>query len=360
MKRLLCIITALDAGGAETFLMKVFRVLPEEYKLDFIVFRPDGVYEDEVLSRGGKIYNIPKHSEHPIKALRMVEKIIKENRYQNVLKLADTPVGVFDVIAAKKAGATNVSVRACNAASDMGTLKGVICSILRPALNICTDTKIAPSELAGRFVFGHREFNKGNVHLLHNGVDLKEYGYDTEKRADLRKKYNINDKLVIGNVGRFTTQKNHEFLLDVFKQIIKIEPESVLLLVGNGEKTEEIKDKARKLEMESRIIFAGLQFDVAAFYSAMDVYVHTAFYEGMPNTIIEAQATSLPCVISDTITREANITGLVDYLPLTQPEKWAEMVCSRTVSKRETPFEIFKEKGYDIESVKTHFINLLF
>ncbi len=360
MKRLLCIITALDAGGAETFLMKIYRGLTEEYRLDFVVFRPNGVYEKEVRSFGGKIYCIPNHSTHPLMSLFSIYSIVKENKYRYVLKLSDTPIGVFDVLAAKLGGASHISVRSCNAASDMGVIKNFVCRLLRPLFNHFADKKVAPSELAGRFTFGNNEYNKGNVELLHNGVDLHLFSFSCDKRRTIRSQFNLQNRYVVGNVGRFMSQKNHHFLLVVFKCVLQIRPDAILMMVGNGEKEEEIKQAVTEMEIADKVIFAGLQKDVTAFYSAMDVYVHTAFYEGMPNAVIEAQASGLPCIISDTITREANITGLVDYLPLGNPELWARKILSKSETSRIDQQASFLNKGYDIESVRNRFITLFF
>ena len=119
MKRLLCIVSSLDTGGAETFMMKIFRGLPAEYKLDFIVSTDTGFYEKEVLSLGGKIYRIPLRTEHPIKTFNAIKKIVKDNNYQYVLKLCDTPIGFFDLLAAKMGGANKICVRSCNANSNI-------------------------------------------------------------------------------------------------------------------------------------------------------------------------------------------------------------------------------------------------
>ena len=360
MNRLLCIVVSLDAGGAETFLMKVFRALPEDYKLDFIVFRSNGIYESEVVSLGGKIYKVPTHSEHPLRAFRSIYNIVKNNKYKNILKLSDTPIGVFDLVAARMAGAKHLCVRSCNAASDCSRVKTIINTVLRPLFNYLAKVKVAPSELAGRFTFGDTEFDKGNVTILRNGLNLSEYQFDKEKREIIREKYQIQNKFVIGNVGRFTSQKNHAFLLDVFREITKQNPDAILLLVGDGELKQQLVEKAKQIGVYDKIVFAGLQKDVVAYYSAMDVYVHTSLYEGMPNTIIEAQATNLNCLISDTITREANVTGLVSYLPLKDPQIWASQVKSTKMNNRQGISEEMCRNGYSIDDVRANFCRLFF
>ena len=156
------------------------------------------------------------------------------------------------------------------------------------------------------------------------------------------------------------TQKNHVFLLDVFFEYLKLAPNSVLLLVGGGELEFAIKQKASELGMSDKIIFTGIRSDIPSLLSAMDVFVFPSLYEGMPNTVIEAQATGLRCIISDTITHEADITGLVHYLPLGDAGEWANYIDQLPQVIRETPIQKFKENCYDIETVTEQFVNLIF
>ena len=180
-------------------------------------------------------------------------------------------------------------------------------------------------------------------------------------RCRIRSEFGLSDDTtIIGHVGRFMTQKNHAFLLEVFSEYLKINGKSILMLVGGGELESAIKQKASELGISDKIIFTGVRSDVPALLSAMDVFVFPSLYEGMPNTVIEAQATGLPCLIADTITREADITGLVHYLPLGDAGTWAHLVAELPQVKRETPIQKFEENGYDIETVAEQFVKLIF
>lgn len=359
MKRILCILHGLTAGGAETFLMKISRILPaEEYRMDFVVSEPGGCYEQEVLDRGGLIHRIPKRTQDPRGALRGIEKIVRENNYQYVLKLGDQPKAALDLLAARRGGARRLAMRSCNALTGLSVKQKCINAILRPVLNGVTDVKLAPSRLAAEFTFGKRQAHR-NVHLLHNGVDLSVYRFDTEGRSRIRQEFSMDDRLVVGHVGRLHKQKNHRYLLEVFQQIRQRRPDAVLLLVGTGELKEQIQQQAGELGLEESVIFAGQRFDIPQLLSAMDVFVFPSLHEGMPNTVIEAQATGLPCVIADTITREADITGLVTYLPLEGPEKWAETALAVADTERSDTRKSFISRGYDIQSVAEAFVRLV-
>ena len=223
------------------------------------------------------------------------------------------------------------------------------------------NVRIAPSTEAAEFMFGKNCIKKGKAQLLHNGIDLSVYRYSAEDRQNIRKEFNVPENaFVIGHVGRFQTQKNHLFLLEIFSHVCKENENALLLLVGKGELEKSIREKAKALGVLDRIIFTGVRSDVPALLSAMDVFVFPSLYEGMPNTVIEAQATGLPCVISDTLTKEANVTGLVTYLPLENPATWGKQAINSVQKERTNTHAIFEEAGYDIQSVADHFVKLVF
>jgi len=361
VKRILCILSSLEAGGAETFLMKVSRALPADaYQLDFVVSKTGGCYTEEVLERGGRIFFVPLRTKKPVSAMIEMARIVRDNRFDCVLKLTDTPLGVVDLIAAKIGGAKKLAVRSCNALSGLSWKKRVLYGALRPLLNWLTDVKIAPSMLAAEFTFGKREAHR-NVHIVHNAVDLRVFCFDPAGRKTIRDEFGLKDKFVVGHIGRFAHQKNHPFLLETFKFIHDKVPNAVLMLVGTGALMEQAQKKAEQLGILSSVLFLGQRFDIPQILSAMDVFVFPSFHEGMPNTVIEAQATGLPCIIADTITRDADITGLVQYLSLDSgASNWADAACSKMDAGERSDTKLaFEKAGYDIERVASHLCELL-
>jgi len=363
MKRILCVVSSLNAGGAETFLMKIFRTIDRtKYMFDFIV-SADGVYDEEVIQLGGKIHKVSLRTKAPLKVLTEIKNIVKTNNYKYFFKLTDTPLGgILDIIAAKLGGAEWISVRSCNAITNAPKYKELINSILRPFFNCLINCKIAPSDLAATYTFGKRQVRKGNIHFIHNGVDLNVFRYDENAREEIRKQLQIpHDALVIGHVGRFNHQKNHEYLLKVFDEIHKLDKNTYFLLVGVGELQEKIKNLASSLSLKDSICFTGLRKDVPKILSAIDAFVLPSFYEGMPNVVIEGQATGLPCFVSDTVTREANITGLVQYLSIqAHPHEWADAILKVNRFTRKDTTEAFISAGYDIKDVTKTLIQLIF
>lgn len=364
MQRLLCLLSNVNRGGAETFLMKIYRTMDtSRYQMDFCINVPEKCdYEDEILSMGGRIYRIPPKSENPRAFRWQLTNIIRENGYKNVLRITSNAAGFWDLKIAKRAGAAHTIARSSNA-SDGGGWKTLLSHQVGRFLWMrYVDTKIAPSDLAAKYTFGQKAYQRGEVKMLHNGVDLNEFKYDEIARKKVRSEFNIPETaFVIGHVGRFNTQKNHRFLIEIFAEAEKQQKDAILLLVGVGTLTDEIRSKVSALNLTEKVIFAGLRSDIPDVLSAMDVFVFPSLYEGMPNTIIEAQACGLPCLISDKITREVGITDLVAFASLDRSALfWAHRTLETRNPGRRASQEMMRVCGYDIQSVTDAFIPLVF
>ena len=365
MKRLLCIVGGMNAGGAETFLMKMYRKLDRsKYQMDFAVtISSECFYDNEILSMGGKIYKITAKSKNPIKNFNDIKKIVLDNKYDSVLRTSEHSLSALELLAAKQSGARIRIFRSSNSKATIGLkpskLLHKLCAFMPKKF---ANVKFAPSTEAATFMFGKKVIENGEVFILHNGVDLNVFRFDKTARTEIREEFGLrNEQLLVGHIGRFMTQKNHAFLLEIFKQIAQKNENAVLMLVGKGELEAEIKEKIQTLGLDDKVIFTGVRSDVPKLLSAMDVFVFPSFYEGMPNTVIEAQATGLPCVIADTITKEADITGLVQYLPLSlSAEDWADRALKSVTEERKDTKQDFIEHKYDVESVLKEFVSLVF
>lgn len=364
MKRLLCVLSGMNAGGAETFLMKIYRQLDRSrYQMDFCINVPDKCfYEDEITAMGGRMHRIPAKSQNQKEFSRQLGEVVQKNQYTSVLRITSNAMGFMDLKIAKKAGAEICSARSSNSSDGSGWKLWLAHKLGRLLYGKFVDVRFAPSDLAAQYTFGKKAYSSGNVTILHNAVDLNVFRYDESDRIAIREEFGIeNDTLLVGHVGRFMTQKNHGFLLNVFGEMLKKKPNSKLLLVGKGDLEQQIRDQSVAMGIGERVIFAGVRADIPRLLSAMDVFVFPSLYEGMPNTVIEAQATGLPCVIADTITREANITGIVDYMSLAMSaEKWADAALSKISDSRKNTHPDFVSNGYDIDTVANDFIKLVF
>lgn len=354
----------MNAGGAETFLMKLYRQMDKtRWQMDFCINIPDKCfYEDEITAMGGRIFRIPSKSENRKEFARQLTELVKREKYGSVLRITSNAMGFMDLKIAKKAGATRCAARSSNSSDGKGWKPWVAHRLGRLLYNRYVDVKFAPSDLAARYTFGNSAYESGKVSILHNAVDLNVFRYDEEGRQSIRRELGIEDSTVlVGHVGRFDPQKNHSQLLDIYARIAKQKPDSKLLLVGQGKLQQQAQEKATALGIADRVIFVGVRSDIPRVLSAMDVFVFPSLYEGMPNTVIEAQATGLPCIIADTITREADITSLVQYLSLEDaPEKWAETALAAVSPQRRDTHGDFIANKYDIQSITDEFVALCF
>ena len=354
----------MNTGGAETFLMKLYRNIERtKYQMDFCVNTKDECfYNKEIREMGGKVHYIPPKTADINEFKKQLTELIKNEKYEYVLRITSNAAGFMDLKIAKNAGAKVCAARSSNSSDGESLRVKIIHYLSRLLYGKYVDVKFAPSDLAAEYTFGKVALKKGKVSLLHNAVDLNIYHYYAKEREDIRKELSLEDKKVIGHIGRFMHQKNHSFLLDIFYEIKKKEPNSVLLLVGgNGDLEKSVRQKVADRGLEDSVIFAGIRSDIPQILSAMDVFVMPSFFEGMPNTVIEAQATGLPCVISDTITKQADITGLVEYLPLSQPASiWAEKALAVISDSRQDTKQYFIDNGYDINGTTKEFVRLIF
>lgn len=362
-KRLLCLVSSMDAGGAETFLMKIYRTLDRnKYQFDFIVnVDRDGFYDKEILSMGGRIYHASAKSQNFFNYVSMVYNTVKENKYNYVLRMTSHSLGVLDLLISKSAGAKQLVLRSTNAGNNSGVFSMLLDKVFFLLPMFVPTLKIAPSTEAAEFVFGKNCTKNRKVGILKNAIPIESYKFDIEKRNMIRKELGLDNKLVVGHIGRFNAQKNHKFLIEIFKEIVNFNDDAILLLVGKGELEKEIQRQIDNLNLNKNVIFAGIRKDVPSLLMAMDVMVFPSFFEGMPNVIIEAQATGLPCVLSNTITKEVAITDIVTFLPLEANWlEWSGIVLNKKSTYREAYAERVKRAGYDIQDIGKQFEELVF
>lgn len=294
---------------------------------------PAKKYQNAIEKKGGKMYTIENGSRSMLTVIKWIEKIIRENQYETIHINTDTAyVAAAYMHSALKAGIKNIYVHShCTQVDDTNFLKRKIKTffhyMFRPY--VCYNTKmyLACSEYAGIWMFGKRNFEKEKSKIIYNGVEVEKYLFDREVRKQYRSSLNIEGKFVIGCIGRFSYQKNHDFLITVFDKLLKRRHDSVLMLVGDGELKQDLYNKVKKLGIEDKVLFLGLRNDVPQLLSAMDVLVMTSRFEGLPVTMVEAQMASLPCVVSGNITREAKFTDEVVFINGYNVKKWNDAIC---------------------------------
>jgi len=234
-------------------------------------------------------------------------------------------------------------------------LKKFFGTIFRYPLKYYATDYFACSSLAAQWMFGEKEVSKGHVTVFPNVIDTEKFSYCERTRREYRTELGIENKFVIGNIGRFTYQKNHSFLIDIFKKIHDVRSDSVLLLAGVGELLEDCKEKCERLGIDDAVFFLGYRNDISQLLHAMDFFVMPSLYEGFPVTVVEAQASGVSVILSDTITKEVKLTPLVHYFELNQgSQEWAKEILAISHTNRDGWADVLCDKGYDVKTaVKT-------
>jgi len=192
-----------------------------------------------------------------------------------------------------------------------------------------------------------------NYKEIKNAIDISQYKYDEDIRIAYRKKYGVEDKFVIGNVGRLQFQKNQLFLLDIFASVLKKKPEAILWMIGQGEDEDKIREKIQKLNLGTAVKMLGVRNDVPNLLQAMDVFVFPSVFEGLGIALLEAQATGLTCIASkDVIPEEVKVTPQLQFVSLEESaEVWADRILNAEYcEKRDTLFQLAMKAGYDINT----------
>lgn len=344
--RVLQVVTYMGRAGLETMLMNYYRHIDrEKVQFDFLVHRDfKADYDNEILSLGGKIYHVPILNPFSEEYWRKESEFFQIHPYKIVHSHLDC-MSAYPLRNAKKAGVP-IRIAHAHSKSQDKNLKYPIKLLSKRFISHYANHLFACGKEAGEWMFSGKSFE-----ILNNAIDVSVYSYDENVRSELRKEFSIEDKFVIGHIGRFNPPKNHSFLLDVFAEYHKNHKESVLLLVGEGEGMADIKEKVKKLNLQDTVIFTGIRTDVNRILQAMDVFVFPSIYEGFPVTMVEAQAAGLPCLMSNQVPVECMITDLVEVNSLSEPlEKWVENIEKLRMLERKDRSKFVIEAGYDIKS----------
>lgn len=354
--RVLNLFTIMDRGGAETMVMNYYRHIDRtKVQFDFLVHREQrGAYDDEIEALGGRIYRMyPIYPQNFAKYKRDIRTFFKEHPEYRIIHSHMSELGYF---AFKEAAKQGVPIRICHAhnAPHGFDMKMVMRNYFKKRMMPYLTHLFMCGIESGRWLYGKK--NEDRFIMLNNAIDAKMYSFNTSKRIQIRNQFGIQNELVVGHVGRFNPQKNHPFLMEIFAALLKKEPNALLLLVGGGNDMPKIQSKAQELGIADHIRFLGVRSDVADIMQAMDVFVFPSLYEGLPVTMVEAQASGLPCLISDKVPSECILTkGLVEVVPLSETaDVWAEKILdSRNTPRTDRRLEIAAH-GFDIttEAVK--------
>lgn len=368
--RILNVVGRMDRGGIETLIMNIYRNIDrEKVQFDFLAHygKENADYNAEIRAMGGRIYEMPvikttekAYYSRVFKYIAALKKFFKEHPEYHVVHGHMTNTASIYMPIAKKYGKVSCCIahsHLTESQKSVSKFTNIVTDFLNKPLRKNATDYFACSQAAAGWLFSEEDIKSGKVKYIHNAVDSEKFVFEAEKRSRIREELGIGaDKTVIGHVGRFFPQKNHAFIADVFEEYHKLDPAAVLLLVGEGELMPQIKERFKSKGLEKNVIFTGLRSDVPDVMQAMDMFLMPSLYEGLPVVGVEAQASGLPCMFSDAVTTEVDITGNCTFMSLSAPKsEWAQKAAAVIKAHREDDRAAAREKiiagGYDIGQV---------
>ena len=337
-------------GGVEAVVMNYYKNIDRnKIQFDFICDDDStNIPYEEIEKLGGKVIIVPPYQKL-IKFHKEFKRICKENNYKIVHSNINA-LSVFPLFAAKCAG---VPIRIAHSHSTTNKAewkKNLLKQALRPFSKVFANTYFACTEHAGRWLFGNKTFDEGKVLVVNNGIDVDSYSFNEKIRKEKRKELNLKDTdIVIGHIGRFMKQKNHEFLIDIFNELYKENNNYKLMLIGQGPLQDEMKQKVNDLGIEDAVMFLGQKTDANKYYQAMDLFLFPSLYEGLGMVFVEAQSAALPSVASTEVPVIAQVSDRAYFIGLDQPIKvWTDKIKEVINQDRIVDTKRIKDAGYDI------------
>lgn len=334
--RILQVLGTLDIGGAESMIMNLYRKIDKNVvQFDFVIHTDeDGYFSDEAESNGGRIFKAPRYRGiNHFQYIKWWSDFFTHHREYKILHCHIRSIASIIVPLAKKNELITI-VHSHSTSNGTGG-KAKLKSIMQLPIRYQADYFFACSQEAGEWLFGKRACESTRYHFIPNSIDVGRFFFNPEIRKEVRKEFHLDGKKVIGNIGRAAEPKNQSFLLDILYEIVKADDSVRLLMVGDGELIGHLKEKAHDLKLDEFVIFAGARGDVERMYQAMDVFVFPSIWEGLPVSVVEAQASGLWCFVSNRITTDVKLTKRIRYLALERSiHDWTKLIQKALKYKR--------------------------
>lgn len=344
MIRVLQITGSFGYGGVGAVVMNYYRhINTKDVQFDFVThsLEPER-FDDEILNRGGRIFRLPSRSRKPFAYMKSLAKVIKDNHYRIVHIEQSSASMAIDGLVSKLCGVPVI----------IGHSHNTRCNILwqhymfKPFVNLVLTHRMACTKEAGEWIFGKRD----DVRIVNNAIDTKHFDFKSVIRDDIRQRYGVSDRFVVGTVGRLHDQKNPYRILSIFKCLSLIREDAVLLMVGDGPEREGLVARCKELGIEDKVLMLGNKDNINEIMMGMDVFLFPSIFEGLGLVVIEAQATGLHCVVSTEVPAP-NLTGNVDYLSLEEPDDvWANHLLMDSEISRDSVHDKIVMGNYDISS----------
>lgn len=327
MIKVLHLFTTLDGGGVESFLYNYYSHMDlNEIKFDAIVPGSEiGYMESMFIEMNSEVFHVKRFKENPIYYLRDICNIIKKGNYDIVH--CHGYKSIIGLLFAKIFGCKVRIIHSHMAYVNENNLKKSMRKMLVILAKSLATERFACGIDAAKWLFGHKDYSEGRVTIINNAIDLEKFRYNEHSRYKIREGLNLGEEFVLGNIARLTYQKNQSFLLSIMKELVKLNPNSRLLIIGDGEDRNNLEHECKELKIEKYVKFLGIRKDVPELLSTIDLFVLPSRYEGLPVVLTEVQASGVAACVSDKITREIDITGDILYLSLDMtPAQWAKKI----------------------------------
>ena len=335
-------------GGVEKFIINTYKQLKtNEIQFFFVTAAEDLTYL-KLLSTDDKILRYTARSKNLYKFKKEIDEIFRIYKFDIVWFNCCSLSNIQELVAAKKYNVQKIIVHSHSSQNMGGKLTRLLHSVNKKRIKYYATDFFACSRVAAEWMFPKKKFEVTSI--INNTVDAESFTYNAKKATKIKEKYGVQSKTVIGHVGRFDYIKNHRFLIEVFDEYLKLDSESVLMLCGQGELFNEIKEKVEFYGIQEKVTFLGQVENMSEIYQMIDIFLFPSIFEGLPFCLIEAQAAGIPCLISDTVSHEIEITNLINYENLNEPPaKWALRLKDIRKNKVNTLYEI-KNAGFDINT----------
>lgn len=348
-------------SGVCSILMNYYNVMDDnKVKFDFIVHEETPEYfKQKLAERGSKLYQMPELKiSNLVKYIMALNVFFKKHKEYKIVHGHIANAAIFYLSSAKCHGVPIRIIHSHNSKGADTYKKRIRNFILNLPIKYLANSYFACSNKAADYLFGEKFIKHNKIYILNNAININKYSFNLNIRNDLRNKMNLNNAYVIGHVGRFCNQKNHNFLIDIFYEIHKVNKKTILMLIGGGELENIIRKKVDNLNLNDSVIFMGIRYDVNELLQAMDVFILPSLFEGLPVVGIEAQVAGLPCVFSSDITKEADITGNVDFIGLNEGvEIWSNKILSLYGKKRAIDKNKIEQSGFSIDKQSEYLYN---
>lgn len=355
MIRVLHITTNMNRGGLETFIMNVYRNIDRsKIQFDFLIHTTEECdYNEEIKKLGGRIFSVPSRKKGFLKNRKALDDFFKEHSEYSIVHQHLSSLSYIEPL--RYAWKNDIPLRILHSHSTKQSgsrLNYFFHKWNSLFVELYSTNRLSCSHAAAKWLYTKSIYKNKKYQVINNGIDLSGFSYDENLRTVKRQELGIENSFVVGHVGRFSHPKNHMFLMKIFNIIQSREPSAILLLVGDGELKSIIEKKAHDLGLRDKIMFMGVRDDISDLLQTMDVFVFPSIYEGLPVSLIEAQATGLPCVISDAITEEVMITDHIKKLSLNiDAEQWGDMALEyKDIVERKEYNKELNQAGFNIST----------